>query len=268
MTEGGNVDGTGNEGMERDLDDDVPYADEFMGRAGGAEGEGSDGEEEEADTGAFVEAGEGDLEEEDEDAMMGRDLDDDIPDGFGDEYDDDQHDLDDDIPSASEDEDDEDEDDDYEDKDEEVGDDCFMARNLDSDIPDAADEDGGVVEEQEWEHTDTDADDDEDDEDEDEDTNEVEMAIEQQPPRRPHQLSRDLFRVDVSALAEPVRLMPQQPPRRETEAERLFLERWGDGDGSADFGSGDNMMPEPSLRIPRRRTRRYSAETDSSNSID
>ncbi|KAL1955625.1 hypothetical protein VTO42DRAFT_8358 [Malbranchea cinnamomea] len=258
--------GDGDEGldtMERDLDGDIPGADE----EGSAVAE---NDEEQDDERGLVEHGEGDFQEEDnEDGFMERDLDDEIPDAFGDEYDDEEepggYDLDDDIPSASDnvdfnayddtDENEEQEDEPGAPEDGDVGG-SMMARNLDSDVPNPA-EDG--AEQQEWEHTDTDAEDDLDD-DGDDDIN-TSMAMDVDPRHR--SLPRHSLRSNFSTFPEPI---PHLPPRRrqETEAERLFLERWSGGTSFESSG----IMPEPSLRIPRRRTRRYSVESGSTNSIE
>lgn len=124
------------EGMERDLDDDIPEAEEGL-----------------------VEEGEEGLEEDglgDEEGYMERDLDDDIPEGYpNDDYEDESGlyeeevdedfdnmpDLDADVPEAD------------------------LSRDLDDDIPDAAED--GSEQEGEWQHTDTE--DELDDEDEGED---------------------------------------------------------------------------------------------------
>jgi hypothetical protein len=140
-----NVDGEGlmdddtgmrEEGMERDLDDEIPDAD--------------------VDAEGLVEEGEEGLEEEDvadEEGYMERDLDDDIPEGYpDDDYEfeedfDNQPDLDADVPVAeglSE-----------------------MERDLDDDVPDAAED--GSEQEGEWQHTDTEEELDDEDENEDED---------------------------------------------------------------------------------------------------
>lgn len=144
-----NVDGEGlmdddtgmrEEGMERDLDDEIPDAD--------------------VDAEGLVEEGEEGLEEEDvadEEGYMERDLDDDIPEGYpDDDYEfeedfDNQPDLDADVPVAeglSE-----------------------MERDLDDNVPDAAED--GSEQEGEWQHTDTEEELDDEDEDENEDEDEI-----------------------------------------------------------------------------------------------
>ncbi|KAK2801097.1 hypothetical protein FQN50_007906 [Emmonsiellopsis sp. PD_5] len=237
-------DGVGGEMGERDLDDDIPDAD------GDADGEGlvEEGEEGLDDEGEL---------EEDEEGLMGRDLDDDVPEGFGiDEDDDDeddedddfddQPDLDDDIPSAMSDE-----------------GQSMMDRDLDADIPSQAED--GIGQQQEWEHTDTDED---DDEEEDEDDQDMEVDT--------HATPQHYLRSSSSSAP-----MPHLPPHSsapapyETEAQRLFLQRWsGGGDisgaspgGDDSFGSPD-FTPETNLRSQRRRPRRRSAMTTSSDSAD
>lgn len=127
------------EGMERDLDDEIPDAEE-------EEGEG------------LVEEGEEGLEEEeieDEEGYMERDLDDDIPEGYPaeDDYEDfdDQPDLDAEVPVAE-------------------GFSDGMERDLDDEVPDAAED--GSEQEGSWQHTDTEDDSDEDEDEEADDDNE------------------------------------------------------------------------------------------------
>ncbi|EAS37144.3 uncharacterized protein CIMG_02498 [Coccidioides immitis RS] len=218
------------EEMERDLDDEIPEADED--------------EEEDEFSGGLVEDGEDGLDEDDlvegedeEEVLMERDLDDDIPEGFGIGHDDDdddqededfdeQPDLDDDIPSASP-------------QEEDVS---MMERDLDEDVP-----------EQEWEHTDTDAEEDEEDDQSDGLHYSMTDRYFYQASHRP--------RSSISTLAE--NSPPLPPPlvrHRETEAQRLFLERWSGGigddveDSMAAFRSSG--MSERNLRLPRIRNRR------------
>lgn len=130
------------QGMERDLDDEIP----------------------DADVEGLVEEGEEGLEEDDigeEEGFMERDLDDDIPEGYpDDDYDeeglhddddfDDQPDLDAGLPVA-----------------EGEGMSEGMERDLDDDVPNAAED--GSEQEGEWQHTDTEDElDDNDDDDHDE----------------------------------------------------------------------------------------------------
>ncbi|KAI1922997.1 hypothetical protein LOZ39_004682 [Ophidiomyces ophidiicola] len=236
--------------MERDLDDDIPDADETTG---GLVEDGEEGLDED------------DLIDDDEEALMERDLDDDVPDGFGPEEDDldeeddfDEHpDLDDDIPSASIHED---------------VDDSMMERDLDADIPDEENDIGDDDDEddhnlqQEWEHTDTDA-----DEDEENYSDEASYdAIDQQFSGYSHRIR--------SSIPGRVENSPHLPPplirHRETEAQRLFLDRWSGGvgddveDSMAAFRASG--MSERSLRIPRvrTRTRRSMMSDDSNGSIE
>lgn len=129
--------GVREEGMERDLDDEIPNADE--------------------DVEGLVEEGEEGLEEEDigdGEGYMERDLDDDIPEGYPeDDYEeyedfDDQPDLDADVPVAE-------------------GLSDGMERDLDEDVPDAAED--GSEQEGSWQHTDTEEEFDEDEDEEGDD---------------------------------------------------------------------------------------------------
>ncbi|KAK2871706.1 hypothetical protein FQN49_002914 [Arthroderma sp. PD_2] len=227
----------GDTGMERDLDGDIPDGDE--------EGFGlvEDGEE------AYEEE-EGEFLDEEEEGMMERDLDDDVPEAL-------------DSGGSDDDDDDEDEEDQTEDDEDEDGydddtsevqtpprrtpnmrtlGDSHMGRDLDGSVPDAQET---PSQQQEWEHTDSDEDiydDDDDDEEEDEDEDE-DMDVENS-------------RLSLASLPRGniPRLTPSGP-RRETEAERIFLERWGGNDESIDFGSSA-MLPENPLSITRRRSRR------------
>ncbi|KAL1869266.1 hypothetical protein Plec18167_007932 [Paecilomyces lecythidis] len=185
-----------------------------------------------ADADGLVEEGEEGLEEDEdgEEGLMERDLDDDIPEAFPEDDDDDdeededdfdnQPDLDDDIPAA-----------------EDEGD-SFMVRDLDDDVPEAAEE--GSEQGGEWQHTDTEA------EDEDEDDDEHDPFAEQ------------LFRTSASSG----RGLPPQPPpiRRETEAQRRFLNRWSGGADAFDT-SGMMVEDEDDLRasIASQTSRRNSA---------
>lgn len=197
------------QGMERDLDDDIPEAEE------GLIEEGEEGE----DIG-------------DEEGYMERDLDDDIPEGYDDDgYDDaglyeeeveedfdNQPDLDGDIPSADE----------GFGMSEEEGE----SRDLDNDIPDAAED--GSEQEGEWQHTDTEEEDDDYDEDEDEDSSSL----------RPRFTSN--FRTSTPNSRGG---LPPPPPfrrERETEAQRRFINRWSGG-GDA-FDSSSIMLEEDELR--------------------
>lgn len=180
-----------------------------------------------ADADGLVEEGEEGLEEEedvDEDGLMQRDLDDDIPETFPDDDDDDDDD----------DEDDEDEDeqgdDDFDNQpdldadipaaEEGEGDD-MMVRDLDDDVPDAAEDSSD--QEEEWQHTDTEAEDDDDD-------------------ARTDPFASSLLRASTASHNG----LPPQPVQRETEAQRRFLQRWSGG-GDA-FDSSGMMLDEDDLR--------------------
>ncbi|KAL1967272.1 hypothetical protein VTN77DRAFT_3318 [Rasamsonia byssochlamydoides] len=204
-------DGLDGDELERDLDDDIPDAD--------AEG--------------LVEEGEEGFEEDDEDVdddLMERNLDDDIPDAFPDDDDDDedddvedddgfddQPDLDDQIPTAE--------------GEEGFGD--YMARDLDEDVPDAAEE--GSQQEEEWQHTDTEAEDDDDDDGHD--------------PFAEH------FRTRTPGIRTPgtgSRGLPPPPLQlpsitRETEAQRRFLQRWS-GNNSDVFDTSGISLDDDDLR--------------------
>lgn len=195
------------EGMERDLDDDIPEAEEGL-----------------------VEVGEEGLEESglgDEEGYMDRDLDDDIPEGYPDEDDygdesglyeeevdedfDNQPDLDAEIPEAGWSE--------------------GLERDLDDNIPDAAED--GSEQEDEWQHTDT-----EDELDEEEEEDGLGSM------RRPR---LENFRTSTPNT----RGLPPPPFMRrenqgETEAQRRFINRWSGG-GDA-FDSSSMMFEEDDLR--------------------
>lgn len=197
------------QGMERDLDDDIPDAD------GDAEG--------------LIEEGEEGLEEDgigEEEGYMERDLDDDIPDGYPDDdfgeqglYDDedenfdDQPDLDADIPVAGG-----------------EGSSEGMDRDLDADVPGAAED--GSEQEGEWQHTDT-----EEELDDDDDNNDNDEVIRAR--------FTEHFRTSTpnSRGGQP---LPPLRRERETEAQRRFLQRWsGGGD---DFDSSSIMFEDGDLR--------------------
>ncbi|KAJ5478583.1 hypothetical protein N7530_004092 [Penicillium desertorum] len=187
------------EGMERDLDDDIPNAEEASG---------------------LIEEGEEGLEEDDagdEGEYMERDLDDDIPEGFPDDdyegsglYDDEegddfdnQPDLDAEIPAADGDS---------------VSED--MTRDLDDDIPDAAEQ--GSEQEGEWQHTDSEEElSDEDDENE-------------------PSIIQTRFAENFRTSTPNSRGLPPPPTLRrepETEAQRRFLNRWSGGGDALDSSS-------------------------------
>ncbi|EFR03373.1 hypothetical protein MGYG_06372 [Nannizzia gypsea CBS 118893] len=232
----------GDTGMERDLDGDIPDGDgEGFGLIEEGE-EGYDDEEEE-----FL--------DEEEEGMMERDLDDDVPEApDGDEED--------------EEEEDDDDGDDDEDEEEEEGygdtsevrsppgttpnsrtpreSSMMMERDLDGSVPDAPRE--TPSQQQEWEHTDSDEDIYDDDDEEENEENEQE--------------EEDEGHSRLSWASLPPGYIPQltpSGPRRETEAERLFLERWGGNDDSIDLGSS-SILPANPLSISRRRSRRHADE--------
>ncbi|CAL5872309.1 uncharacterized protein PFLUO_LOCUS6570 [Penicillium psychrofluorescens] len=195
------------QGMERDLDDEIPDAD--------------------ADAEGLIEEGEEGLEEEnipDEEGYMERDLDDDIPEGYPDDdygeegfYDveeedvdfDNQPDLDAEIPSAAADE-------ELSGEEEES-----MIRDLDDEIPDAAED--GVAQGEEWQHTDT-----EDELDDDDDEGDESSIV------------RDRFAENFRTSTPNTHGgLPPPPVRRdrETDAQRRFLQRWSGGGDALDSSS-------------------------------
>lgn len=203
------------QGMERDLDDDIPDAD--------------------VDVEGLVEEGEEGLEEDDigdEEGYMERDLDDDIPEGYPeDEYDDEgvfdddeedfdnQPDLDADIPVAGERE----------------GMTEDLSRDLDDEIPEAAED--GSEQEGEWQHTDTEDefDDDEDEGEENENGNDGVVRAR----------FAENFRTSTpnSRGGLPPPLMRHG---HETEAQTRFLQRWSGGGDALD--SSSMLFEEDDLR--------------------
>ncbi|KAJ9288306.1 hypothetical protein DTO021C3_4084 [Paecilomyces variotii] len=194
-----------------------------------------------ADADGLVEEGEEGLEEDEdgEEGLMERDLDDDIPEAFPEDDDDDDDD-------EEEEEENEDDDDDF-DNQPDLDDDIpaaedeggsLMVRDLDDDIPEAEE---GSEQGEEWQHTDTEAEDDDDDDDDEHDP-----------------FSEQLFRTSTSSG----RGLPPQPPpiRRETEAQRRFLNRWSGGADAFDT-SGMTLEDEEDLRasIASQTSRRNSA---------
>lgn len=185
------------EGMERDLDAEIPEAEEGL-----------------------VEEGEEGLEEDglgDEEGYMERDLDDDIPEGYpDDDYEeesglyeeevdedfDNQPDLDADIPEAAGSED--------------------LSRDLDDDIPDAAED--GSEQEGEWQHTDTE--DELDDEDEDGDQGSI---------TRPRMENFRTSTPNSRGLPPPPFM--RRDVQGETEAQRRFINRWSGGGDAFDSSS-------------------------------
>ncbi|GBF60562.1 hypothetical protein TMEN_3009 [Trichophyton mentagrophytes] len=228
----------GDADLERDLDGDIPDGD---GEGFGLVEEGEEGYEDEEEE--FL--------DEEEEGMMERDLDDDVPEA----------------PDADEEDEDEDGDEDDEEEEEDgYGDtsevhtpsntrtpgesNMMMERDLDGSVPDAPQE--TPSQHQEWEHTDSDED--VYDDDDDEDGGEEERDEENEGTDEGH--SR------LSWASLPPGYIPHltpSGPRRETEAERLFIERWGGNDDSIDIGSSD-MLPANPLSISRRRSRRHADE--------
>lgn len=210
------------EGMERDLDDDIPEADEVEG---------------------LVEEGEEGFEEDDEgEMMMERNLDDDIPDAFPD-YDDDedeeeeeeeadfdnQPDLDDEIPAAE--------------------DDGFMDRDLDDDVPEAGsgeeEEEEEEAEEEEWQHTDTE---DELDDDADNTANDP-FAEHLRNARTPGSAGRGAHRDHQQQQQYSHGVPPSVRRRHETSAQRRFLARWSAGRDSLGVGDVSEMSLGDELDI-------------------
>lgn len=205
------------QGMERDLDDEIPDAD--------AEG--------------LVEEGEEGLEEDgigEEEGYMERDLDDDIPEGYpDDDYDqeglyededenfDNQPDLDAEIPVA-----------------EGEGMSEGMGRDLDDDVPEAAED--GSEQEGEWQHTDTE----EELSDEDEDDGHGDMI-------RPRFTENFRTSTPNSRGGLPPPLLRRE---RETEAQRRFLQRWSGGadafDSSSMMFEGDDLRASVTSQSSRR----------------
>ncbi|KAJ5145608.1 uncharacterized protein N7515_000172 [Penicillium bovifimosum] len=202
------------EGMDRDLDDDIPNA--------------------EAEASGLVEEGEEGLEEDDigdEDGYMERDLDDDIPEGFPDDdyegsglYDDDdeddedfdnQPDLDAEIPAADG-----------------EGMSEGMTRDLDDDIPDAGEQ--GSEQEGEWQHTDS------EEELSDEDDGEGPSFIQ---ARYSDNLN---FRTSTPNTRTGLPPPPTLSRETETEAQRRFINRWSGG-GDA-FDSSSMLYSDEDLR--------------------
>ncbi|THC88121.1 hypothetical protein EYZ11_012436 [Aspergillus tanneri] len=178
-----------------------------------------------ADAEGLVEEGEEGLEEDDavdEEGYIERDLDDDIPEAFPEDDDD----------GALEEENDYDFDN-QPDLDDDIPSVGFghgsegmseedMGRDLDDDIPEA-DEDR--FEQEEWQHTDTDAEfDDEEDE---------------------ISFSRDHFTQSLRASTNSSRGFPPAAAPQETEAQRRFLQRWS---GGGDVLNSSMMVDEDDLR--------------------
>ncbi|KAJ5959091.1 uncharacterized protein N7479_006241 [Penicillium vulpinum] len=192
------------EGMERDLDDDIPDAEE--------------------EASGLIEEGEEGLEEDDignEGEYMERDLDDDIPEGFpDDDYE----------GSALYDDDDDDEEDDFNsqpDLDAEIpaadSDNMSegMTRDLDDDIIDAAEQ--ASEQEGEWQHTDS-----EEELSDEEDENEHSII---------QTRFAENFRTSTPNSRGGLPPPPTLPREPETEAQRRFLNRWSGGGDAFDTSS-------------------------------
>ncbi|KAJ5794419.1 hypothetical protein N7457_001018 [Penicillium paradoxum] len=205
------------EGMERDLDDDIPNAED--------------------EASGLVEEGEEGLEEDDigdDEGYMERDLDDDIPEGFPDDdyegsglYDDDEEDE------------DEDEDEDFDnqpDLDADIpsadGESMIegMTRDLDDDIPDAAEH--GPEEEGEWQHTDSEEDLSDDEEEDEPSVMQARFA--------------ENFRTSTPNSRGGLPPPPTLRREPETEAQRRFINRWSGG-GDA-FDSSSMLYSDDDLR--------------------
>lgn len=221
----GEGDGIGAEELERDLDNDIPEAEDGYA---------------DSDEDGLVEEGEEAYEEE----LMDRNLDDDIPDGYPDEDDDN----------------DDDDEDDYDDDDLPAGDE-IPVHDLDDDIPEAnyledEDMDDDIPEAEEWQHTDSELEDN-DESDVDEDTTNTHdpfahynsgadgvVSTNTQTPGSANTARRGSRR-SSTRLPPP----PQAEMRRtrETEAQRRFLQRWS-GVG-ADSDSDNETLPSPMMGV-------------------
>ncbi|EEA23019.1 hypothetical protein TMatcc_001886 [Talaromyces marneffei ATCC 18224] len=222
--------GDGNEAdeLERDLDDDIPEAED-------------NGFEDSGDEEGLVEEGEEAYEEE----LMDRNLDDDIPDGYPDEDDDDD------------DDDDDDEEDAYDD-DEMPGGDEIPVRDLDDDIPEAndledEDMDDDIPEAEEWQHTDSELEDNDDSDLDGDHTGTHDpfahygggddgiVSTNTQTPASANTARRGSRR--SSTHLPP----PPQARTRETEAQRRFLQRWS-GVG-VETDSDNETLPSPMMGV-------------------
>ncbi|KAJ6032459.1 hypothetical protein N7540_003191 [Penicillium herquei] len=204
----GMTQGEEDEGMERDLDDDIPDAD--------------------VDVEGLIEEGEEGLEEDelDEETYLERDLDDDIPEGYPDDYEDsalyeeedfdNQPDLDAEIPEAEEDM--------SRDLDAEISEaDEGMSRDLDAEIPDAVED--GSEQEGEWQHTDTEDEDDYEDEEDDQDESVVRSRF------------AENFRTSTPNSRSGLLPTPIMHRARETAAQSRFINRWSGGGDAIDSSS-------------------------------
>ncbi|KAJ5726538.1 uncharacterized protein N7483_007895 [Penicillium malachiteum] len=218
----GMTQGEEDEGMERDLDDDIPDAD--------------------VDAEGLIEEGEEGLEEDelDEETYLERDLDDDIPrenlddvdftsvynsDGF-DHWDSDiperssdegmYRDLDAEIPEADEGM--------SRDLDAEIPEaDEGMSRDLDAEIPDAVED--GSEQEGEWQHTDTEEEDDYEDEENDQEEGVVRSRF------------AENFRTSTPNSRSGMLPTPIMHRARETAAQSRFINRWSGGGDAIDSSS-------------------------------
>lgn len=225
--------GAEEEGMERDLDDDIPDADVHAdAEEDEDEDEGEEGDGDGDDVDGLVEEGEEGLGEDDlvdEEGFMERDLDDDIPEAYPDDdeeeddeevYDnaqyedfDNQPDLDAEVPVAGD-----------------GAGDNYDEHDLDDEIPEAeAAED--FYNQEEWQHTDTEAEFDDDDDDDDN----------QSLSLGPNSLRNSLASAPRSSGLPPGLPSVRRNRRsrglgdaRETEAQRRFLQRWSGGGDAFD----------------------------------
>ncbi|KAF3402401.1 hypothetical protein DPV78_004088 [Talaromyces pinophilus] len=223
----GEGDGIGADELERDLDDDIPEAEDGFG---------------DSDEDGLVEEGEEAYEEE----LMDRNLDDDIPDGYPDEDDDDD-----------DDEDDYDDDDD----DELPAGDEIPVRDLDDDIPEAndledEDMDDDIPEAEEWQHTDSELEDNDDSDMDGDITNTLDpfaqynsgadgvVSTNTQTPASANTARR---RSQRSSTRLPPPPQAEMRRTRETEAQRRFLQRWSGG--GAENDSDNETLPSPMMGV-------------------
>lgn len=226
----GEGDGIEADELERDLDDDIPEAEDGF----------ADSDEE-----GLVEEGEEAYEEE----LMERNLDDDIPDGYPDEDDDD-------------DDDDEEEEDDYDDDEDEIaGGDEIPVRDLDDDVPEAndledEDMDDDIPEAEEWQHTDSELEDNDDSDMDGDQTNTNDPFAQYNSPadgvvstNTQTPASTNTARRGSRRSSDRLPPPPQAEMRRtrETEAQRRFLQRWS-GVG-AETDSDNETLPSPMMGV-------------------
>ncbi|KUL85840.1 hypothetical protein ZTR_07341 [Talaromyces verruculosus] len=217
----GEGDGIGADELERDLDDDIPEAEDGFG---------------DSDEDGLVEEGEEAYEEE----LMDRNLDDDIPDGYPDEDDDDDYDDDDDeLPAGDE----------------------IPVRDLDDDIPEAndledEDMDDDIPEAEEWQHTDSELEDNDDSDMDGDNTDTLDpfaqynseadgvVSTNTQTPASANTARR---RSQRSSTRLPPPPQAEMRRTRETEAQRRFLQRWS-GVG-AENDSDNETLPSPMMGV-------------------